>query len=358
MTDTTFASLFSGCGCLDLGLERAGMRCIYQCEWDRHARAVLRYRFPGIPLAGDITLVKGDDIPQADVWAFGSPCKEFARCNKSNRKQGLSGKQSGLAWEVVRLLEERPRANRPRMLLWENVGSVFDSTYAQSLASWFEAFGNLGYPEVQAFFLRGPDVSIPQLRPRWFTLLSAGESDFSGLSWDVSECSAFDLLNDDASELMSETWRRQYAQKLRRVWSKGKTEKVVARYQPILELAHPEPAMFTGNLSWSPSDGYSPTLDCTGQAYVYKPEWGGIRTLTAVERERLTGLPEGWTETGDYEQWPGHSDTRKRLGGHSSVPEGQRVRMTGNGVIVQAAEVMGKLMLANLDSAADCRRSR
>jgi hypothetical protein len=32
--------------------------------------------------------------------------------------------------------------------------------------------------------------------------------------------------------------------------------------------------------------------------------------------------------------------------------------MTGNGAIVQAAEVMGKLMLANLDSAADCRRWR
>lgn len=350
MTDTTFASLFSGCGCLDLGLERAGMRCVYQCEWDRHARAVLRYRYPGIPLAGDITLVKGDDIPQADVWAFGSPCKEFARCNKTNRNEGLSGKQSGLAWEVVRLLEERRRANRPRMLLWENVGSVFDSTYAQSLASWFEAFGNLGFQEVQAFFLRGPDVSVPQLRPRWFTVLSASEIDIGSLSWNVSGCSAFDVLENDASEMMSERWRGEYMRKLHRVWGEGKTKKVIARYQPILDLEHPEPAMFTGNLSWSPSDGHSPTLDCTGQAYVYKPEWRGIRTLTPAERERLMGLPDGWTETGDYEPWPGHGDVRKRLGGQAVVPKGQRIKMTGNGVIVQAAEVMGKLILANVNA--------
>jgi hypothetical protein len=49
---------------------------------------------------------------------------------------------------------------------------------------------------------------------------------------------------------------------------------------------------------------------------------------------------------------------RNRLGGQSSVPKRERFKMTGNGAIVQAAEVMGKLMLANLDSAADCRRSR
>lgn len=349
MTDTTFASLFSGCGCLDLGLERAGMRCIYQCEWERHARAVLRYRFPGIPLAGDITLVEGDDIPQADVWAFGSPCKEFARCNKSNRSQGLSGSQSGLAWQVVRLLREKRPVERPSMLLWENVGSVYDKTYAEGLESWFEAFGDLGYPEVQAFLLRGPDVSVPQLRPRWFTLLSPSKVDFAGLKWAVDACSAFDLLNDDDGDLMSEHWRGEYARKLRRVWGEGKTEKVVARYQPILDLEHPEPALFTGNLSWSPSDGYSPTLDCTGQAFVYKPEWGGIRTLTPVERERLTGLPEDWTEVGDYEPWPRHSDKLKRSGGHSIVPKGQRIKMTGNGVIVQVAELMGRLMLANIN---------
>ena len=144
--------------------------------------------------------------------------------------------------------------------------------------------------------------------------------------------------------------------KLHRVWGEGKTEKVVARYQPILDLEHPEPAMFTGNLSWSPSDGHSPTLDCTGQAYVYKPEWSGIRTLTPVERERLMGLPDGWTATGDYEPWLGHRDPRKRLGGQSSVPKGQRIKMTGNGVIVQAAEVMGKLMLANLANSLEVAR--
>lgn len=347
MTDTTFASLFSGCGCLDLGLERAGMRCIYQCEWDRHARAVLRYRFPGTPLAGDITLVKGDDIPQADVWAFGSPCKEFARCNVRNRDQGIEGGQSRLAWEVARLLSERQEFDRPGFLLWENVGSVFDSPFAEGVDEWLGELAKLGYWDIQAHLLRGIDVGIPQLRDRWFTLMAGRELRPAETSWELVHKSAFELLTDVDGPWMPDHQRVAILGRLRRRYAQGKTEKVLAKYTPLLELSGNEPAMFTGNLSWSPTNGVSPTLDCTGAHWVYLPG-RGIRALTAVERERLMGLPDGWTALGDYEPWPGHSDKLKRLGGQSMVPKGQRIKMTGNGVIVQAAELMGKQMLANI----------
>jgi len=38
----TVGSLFTGIGGLDLGLERAGMRILWQCEIDPYCRAVLR----------------------------------------------------------------------------------------------------------------------------------------------------------------------------------------------------------------------------------------------------------------------------------------------------------------------------
>lgn len=47
--NATFLSTFSGVGGLDLGLERAGWRCVGQAEADPYRRAVLAARFPGVP---------------------------------------------------------------------------------------------------------------------------------------------------------------------------------------------------------------------------------------------------------------------------------------------------------------------
>lgn len=348
MTDSLdFVSLFSGCGCLDLGLERAGWTCKLQCEWDRHAQAVLRYRFPGVPLAGDIRELCGPDLPPVQLWAFGSPCKEFARCNVRNRDQGLEGEQSRLAREVVRLIAEVPERERPSVLLWENVGSVFDSPFSEGLDAWFGELAQLGFREIQAHLLRGIDVGIPQLRDRWFTLMSKVEQRVPDHEWELMDASAFDLLQDLHGPWMKADQRNAILQRLHKRYAHGKTEKVLEKYKPLLELSGQEPAMFTGNLSWSPTDGVSPALDCTGAHWVYIPG-SGIRALAPVERERFMGLPDGWTERGLYKPWPRHPDLLKRVGGEASVPKGARIRMTGNGVIVPAAVLMGHIAMSLL----------
>ena len=50
----TVASMFSGIGLIDLGLERAGMKTRVLCENDKAASTVLARRFPGIPIHPDI----------------------------------------------------------------------------------------------------------------------------------------------------------------------------------------------------------------------------------------------------------------------------------------------------------------
>lgn len=49
-----FLSLFSGIGALEVGLERAGMTCIGQVEWEPYAQTILRKHWPDVPKFTDV----------------------------------------------------------------------------------------------------------------------------------------------------------------------------------------------------------------------------------------------------------------------------------------------------------------
>lgn len=62
----TFGSLFSGAGGLDLGLEWAGMKCVFQVENDQHCLAILNRHWPNVPknqIRPCMGLVGGDPCP-------------------------------------------------------------------------------------------------------------------------------------------------------------------------------------------------------------------------------------------------------------------------------------------------------
>lgn len=64
--DNTFGSLFAGGGGLDLGLERAGLKCVFQVENDRHCLTLLKRHWPDVPkneIRPCVGLVGGDPCP-------------------------------------------------------------------------------------------------------------------------------------------------------------------------------------------------------------------------------------------------------------------------------------------------------
>jgi DNA (cytosine-5)-methyltransferase 1 len=112
-----FGSLFSGIGGFELGLERAGMRCIWQSEIDPYASAVLRKHWPEVPNHGDIRNVRAGVVERPDVICGGFPCQDISNAGK---RAGIDGERSGLWSEYARVIGEL----RPRYVIVENVAAL------------------------------------------------------------------------------------------------------------------------------------------------------------------------------------------------------------------------------------------
>ena len=109
----TVGSLFSGIGGLDLGLERAGMRVIWQSEIDPYASRVLTKHWPEVPNHGDIKTIDWTTIERPDVICGGYPCQPFSSAGK---RQGTDDPRH--LWPWVR---EAISNLRPKYAILENV---------------------------------------------------------------------------------------------------------------------------------------------------------------------------------------------------------------------------------------------
>lgn len=123
----TFIDLFAGIGGLRRAFDGIGGRCVFTSEWDKYAQLTYQSNYPdNRPIAGDITKVPLDDIPEHDVLLGGFPCQPFSiagvsKKNALGRKHGfLDEAQGTLFFDVARIL----KAHRPRAFLLENVKNL------------------------------------------------------------------------------------------------------------------------------------------------------------------------------------------------------------------------------------------
>ena len=110
-------SLFDGMSCGQIALNNLGFNIenYFASEIKKHAILCTMDNFPNTKQIGDVTKVKGIDLPKIDLLIAGSPCQNFSRANSV--RDGLRGMKSMLFYEYVRLLEE----TKPTYYLLENV---------------------------------------------------------------------------------------------------------------------------------------------------------------------------------------------------------------------------------------------
>ena len=91
-----FLDFFSGIGGFRLGMELAGHECIGHCEKDKYAEKSYRamHKIKENEWFGeDITKVRAEKLPRADVWCFGFPCQEISI---GGNKSEFNGNRSSL----------------------------------------------------------------------------------------------------------------------------------------------------------------------------------------------------------------------------------------------------------------------
>jgi len=125
--DFTFIDLFAGIGGIRLGFEEAGGQCVFTSEWDGFAQKTYLENFgEDHDIAGDITLIDADDVPDHDVLLAGFPCQPFSlagvsKKNALGRPHGFECTTQGtLFFDVQRIIA----AKRPKAFLLENVKNL------------------------------------------------------------------------------------------------------------------------------------------------------------------------------------------------------------------------------------------
>lgn len=154
--------LFSGIGGLTIALD-AWVKPIAYCENDRYAQGVLLSRMesgdlPVAPIWDDTTTLQGYFLPRIDIIYGGFPCQDLS---VAGLRKGLSGKRSGLFYEIVRLAKEI----KPTLVFIENVGQGSENWVPEVR----RAFRAIGY-RIKDSQITAAEVGTPHERKRWFGL--------------------------------------------------------------------------------------------------------------------------------------------------------------------------------------------
>ena len=145
-----FGSLFAGIGGLDLGLERAGMKCAWQVEIDDYCTQVLAKHWPKVPKFKDIRDCGKHNLETVDLICGGFPCQPVSL---AGRRQA----QADPRWlwpEFARIIREL----QPRYVLVENVPGLYTAGGSEVLADLAESGYDAEWDAIPAAVFGAPHL--------------------------------------------------------------------------------------------------------------------------------------------------------------------------------------------------------
>jgi len=171
MMKPTVIDLFSGCGGMSLGLEKAGYDIVYANDINDDALKTYRHNFPHVFVEqGDVTKISPRDVAKkiklnhVDVIVAGAPCQGFSTSGKRNPKDP----RSKLFLQIIKFLD----VFRPKIFVMENVSGLLSMEKGNTIKTITKHFSKSGY-HVTHRILSAEEFGVPQMRNRVFIVGSS-----------------------------------------------------------------------------------------------------------------------------------------------------------------------------------------
>lgn len=159
-------SLFSGCGGLDLGFERAGFDIPVANEFDKTIWETFKVNHPNTNLIeGDIRQVTKTDMEQyiqgdVDGIIGGPPCQSWS---EAGSLKGIEDERGQLFFDYIRILKDF----KPKFFLAENVSGMLANRHSKAVQNILQMFEDAGYT-VSLTLVNAKDYGVAEERKRVF----------------------------------------------------------------------------------------------------------------------------------------------------------------------------------------------
>ncbi len=333
--DFTFVDLFAGIGGIRLGFEAAGGRCVFTSEWNQFSQQTYQNHFRDThPIAGDITKVEAQDVPDHDVLLAGFPCQPFSiagvsKKNALGRPHGFECTTQGtLFFDIQRIIE----AKRPKAFLLENVKNLISHDGGNTYRVIKQVLEDQLKYKVFAKVIDGKRY-VPQHRER---IIIVGFRDHTDFTWDDLQ---LPLQGPGIATVLhpengTEAIERHYTEGPKAIVSKKYTltPKLWAYLQAYAAKHQAAGNGFGFGLVRPGVDHSTRTLSARyykdgSEILIYRGKGKRPRRLTPRECARLMGFPD------DFE---------------IPVSDTQAYRQFGNSVVVPVMEAVAKIMLPRI----------
>lgn len=154
------ASMFSGCGGMDLGLKWAGYKLVYSNEIDQRASETFQHNLGHKVDTRSIDDVDIEAMPDHDLLVGGFPCQPFSY---AGLRKGLRDSRGKLFFALMDIL----KVKKPNFFIFENVKGLLTHNGGETFQNVSQAIHDAGYTYTHTV-LNAADLGCPQRRERLF----------------------------------------------------------------------------------------------------------------------------------------------------------------------------------------------
>ena len=166
------ASLFCGCGGMDLGViggfsflgkeyNENPFEIVYSVDFDEYCTKIYNDNFVHKCVVKDVRDIEIEKLPNFDMLIGGFPCQSFSISAQNPPRLGFKDERGMLFFEMVKILKKR----KPRFFIAENVKGILSANEGKAFPMIINEFRDAGY-HVMYKLLNASDYGVPQKRER------------------------------------------------------------------------------------------------------------------------------------------------------------------------------------------------